>query len=94
MIPEYYDVTKQHDRAFFSEIRAAYVEIGNDIWIGHGVTVLAGVTVGDGAVPAAGAIVARDIAPNMIDGGVPARMIKEHFPRDKDVAAFCDKWSG
>lgn len=58
------------------------MKIGHDVWIGHGVTVLAGVTVGDGAVLAAGAVVARDVAPYTIMGGVPARMIKERFPRE------------
>ena len=81
-VPEYYDATKTRDAAFFAERRAARVRIGNDVWIGHGVTVLAGVTIGDGAVLAAGAVVARDIAPYTIVGGVPARMIKERFPRD------------
>ena len=80
-MPEYYDATKKRDAAFFAKRRAARVRIGNDVWIGHGVTVLAGVTVGDGAVLAAGAVVARDIAPYTIVGGVPARVIKERFPR-------------
>ncbi len=81
-VPEYYEATKQRDAAFFAERRAARVKIGNDVWIGHGVTVLAGVTVGDGAVLAAGAVVARDVAPYTIVGGVPARRIRERFPRD------------
>ena len=81
-VPEYYDATKQRDTAFFAQRRAERVKIGHDVWIGHGVTVLAGVTVGDGAVLAAGAVVARDVAPYTIMGGVPARMIKERFPRE------------
>ena len=56
--------------------------MGHDVWIGHGVTVLAGVMMGDGAVLAAGTVVARDIAPFTIVGRVPARVIKERFPRD------------
>ena len=70
------------EASFFDWRRSHHVKIGHDVWIGHGVTVLAGVTVGDGAVLAAGAVVARDVAPYTIMGGVPARMIKERFPRE------------
>ena len=39
-------------------------------------TILPGVTIGDGAVVAAGAVVNRDVAPNTVVGGVPAKFIK------------------
>lgn len=81
-VPEYYDAAKSRDAGFFAARRAARTRIGNDVWIGHGVTVLAGVTVGDGAVLAAGAVVAKDVAPYSIVGGVPARVIRERFPRE------------
>ena len=79
--PEYYDAAQTRDAGFFAARRAQRTRIGNDVWIGHGVTVLAGVTVGDGAVLAAGAVVAKDVAPYSVVGGVPARMIRERFPR-------------
>ena len=54
----------------------APIHIGRNVWIGANATVLPGVTVGDGAVVAAGAVVTKDVAPNTIVGGVPAKLIK------------------
>lgn len=53
------------------------VHIGNNVWIGAGATVLAGVTIGDNSVIGAGAVVTRDIEPNSVAVGVPARIIKK-----------------
>jgi maltose O-acetyltransferase len=52
------------------------ITIGDGAWIGSGVTILPGVSVGDGAVVAAGAVVARDVEPNTLVGGTPARLIR------------------
>ena len=38
--------------------------------------ILPGVTIGDGAIVAAGAVVAKDVPPNTVVGGVPAKIIK------------------
>jgi acetyltransferase-like isoleucine patch superfamily enzyme len=52
-------------------------------WISFRATILPGVTIGKGAVVAANALVARDVPPYAIFGGVPARQIGER-PRDVD----------
>lgn len=51
------------------------VIIGNDVWIGHGATILSGVTIGNCAVIGAKAVVTKDVQPGDIVAGVPARGI-------------------
>lgn len=53
------------------------VVIKKGAWIGAGATVLPGVTVGENAIVAAGAVVGKDVPPNTIVGGVPAKVIRE-----------------
>jgi acetyltransferase-like isoleucine patch superfamily enzyme len=43
--------------------------------IGSGAVILCGVTVGAGALVGAGAVVTRDVAPNEVVAGVPARLL-------------------
>ncbi len=59
--------------------------VGNDVWIGHGVIVIAGVTIGDGAIVAAGSVVTKDVAPCTIVGGNPAKFIKNRFQSEEDT---------
>ena len=53
------------------------IHIGKKVWLGANVTVLPGVTIGDHAIVAAGAVVTRDVAPDTVVGGVPAKLIKK-----------------
>ncbi len=71
----------EHEAGFFEWRRDGKVCIGHDTWLGHGSTILPGVKVGDGAVVGAGAVVRRDVAPYTIVGGVPAKAIRERFPK-------------
>lgn len=50
--------------------------IEDDVWVGARVCILDGVRIGTGSVIAAGAVVAKDVAPFSIVGGVPARLIR------------------
>ncbi|RIV18985.1 sugar O-acetyltransferase [Fibrisoma montanum] len=52
------------------------VVIKRNAWIGAGATILPGVTVGENAVVAAGAVVSRDVPPNTVVAGVPAKVVK------------------
>lgn len=52
------------------------IVIGDNVWIGHGCSILDGVTIGTGCVIAAGSVVNKSIPPNTIMGGVPAKIIK------------------
>lgn len=53
------------------------ITLGANVWVGASATILPGVTIGDGAVVAAGAVVTRDVAPNTVVAGVPARKVRE-----------------
>ena len=52
------------------------IVVGNDVWIGYETVILSGVTIGDGAVIGARAVVTRDVPPNTVVAGVPARVIR------------------
>lgn len=58
------------------DMTAAPIVVAKDVWIGAHATILKGVTIGDGAIVAAGAVVTRDVPPNTIAAGVPARIVK------------------
>ena|SRR5436190_11899239 len=53
------------------------IAIGNHAWIGARATILAGVSIGQGAVVMAGAVVARDVPPYAVVGGVPAKVVTQ-----------------
>jgi acetyltransferase-like isoleucine patch superfamily enzyme len=51
------------------------IELKDRTWIGSNSTILPGVTIGENSVVAAGSVVSKDVAPNTIVGGNPARII-------------------
>lgn len=52
------------------------VIIGDNCYIGTGVTVLGPIKIGDNVTIAAGAVVVHDVPDNCIVGGIPAKIIK------------------
>lgn len=53
------------------------VRIGDDVWVGTGAIVLKGVSIGDRSIVAAHAVVSKDVAPDCIIAGNPARVVRE-----------------
>ena len=62
------------------------VKIGNNVFIGHGAVILPGITIGDYSIIGVNAVVTRDIPPNTVAGGIPAKKIcttKEYIEKLK-----------
>lgn len=72
------------DRALGACI-AKPVTIGDNVWVGGGVTINPGVTIGEGSVIGSGSIITKDVPPNTIAAGVPARILREITPEDRVV---------
>lgn len=50
--------------------------VGNGVWIGGRSTIIGDVTISDGSVVAGCACVVKDVPPNVLVGGVPAKIIR------------------
>ena len=79
--PFCYFVDSDHGTDLGSLIReqsmaTAPITVGDDVWLGTGVIVTKGVTIGSGAIVAAGSIVTKDIPPNTVFAGSPAKFIR------------------
>jgi len=59
------------------QILAVPVRICKRVWVGGHSKVLKGVTIGENSVIGAGSIVTRDVEPNSLYAGVPAKKIKD-----------------
>lgn len=55
----------------------APVRIGNNVWLGEGVSVLKGVSIGDNSIIGAASVVNQSIPPNSIAVGIPAKVVKQ-----------------
>ena len=82
----------EDDTEIFDWRQDQTVEIGHDVWIGHGAVVLAGNSIGTGAVVAAGAVVSKDVAPYTIVAGVPAKPVRRRFTETQQRALESIAW--
>jgi hypothetical protein len=77
-----YFADAEHDESVFAWRREQWVNVGHDVWIGHGATVMPRVEIGTGAAVGAGSVVTKDVAPYTVVAGVPARPIRRRFEED------------
>ncbi len=70
------------------------VVIGDDVFIGANAVVLEGVKVGNGAVIAAGSVVTKDVPPDTVVAGMPARVIKTKDLRTMDKVKIFEELRG
>ncbi len=62
--------TRRHD---------AKTRIGSDCFIGCGSIIMPNITIGDQVIVGAGSVVTKDIPPNSIVGGNPAKVLKSNI---------------
>lgn len=72
--------------------RKGTVIIQNDVWVGHGATIMAGVTLHNGCIVAAEAVVTKDVPPYAMVGGNPARVLGYRFEPDTAIALQKIAW--
>ena len=73
LITSGHPIAPSERRAF---VTAKPIVIERNVWVAAGATIIGGVTVGENSVVAAGSVVTRDVPPNTLVGGNPARVIR------------------
>lgn len=63
-------------------VYAKPITVKDNVWIGGSATILGGVTIGKNAIVGAGAVVTKDVEPNTIVVGNPARVLRKITAED------------
>lgn len=75
-------------KRFTGYTKIGLVSIGSNVFIGNGAIILPGTTIGDNVIVGAGAIVAKDVPPNSVVAGNPAKIISafdEYIRRNTEL---------
>lgn len=83
---------KYDEFRYYDKDRKLVNKIGNDCWLGSDVTLIGGVEVCDGAVVLAHAVVAKDVPPYAIVGGVPAKVVGYRYDEETINFLLKIKW--
>lgn len=74
---DYHSLNPQQRGKANEQAKTARVRIMNHAFIGTHSLILKGVTIGENSIIAAGSVVTKDVPPNQIWGGNPAKFIKD-----------------
>ena len=72
-----FHVVEPDRRSVYCEGEDKGVEIERNVWIGMRCIILKGVTIGENSVIGAGSVVTKDVEPNSVYAGNPARLIRK-----------------
>jgi len=73
IITEGHPLAPSQRRAY---VVAQPIVVERNVWIAAGATIIGGVTVGENSVVAAGSVVTKNVPPNTLVGGNPAKVIR------------------
>lgn len=75
-------LTANHDMYDHQVLLCGKITLKKNAWIGAKAMILPGVTVGENAIVAGGAVVTKDVEPNTVVGGNPAKVLKHLEPAE------------
>lgn len=73
-------------------IKVGRITIHDNCFIGHGVTIMPGVSIGPNSVVGTGAIVTKDVPPNTVAVGIPAKPIMTTEEYAEKCLASCPEY--